>query len=83
MPRQRKKSVREFQRELDAQGYATTVRTVQRDLEKLAELFPIESDGAKPAGWRWTVGAADVSLPFMEPSASLSFVIVQQLARQL
>ena len=83
VPRQRKKSVREFQRELDAQGYVTTVRTVQRDLEKLAELFPIQSDGAKPAGWRWAAGAADVSLPFMEPSVALTFLILQQHARHL
>lgn len=83
VPRHRKKSVRELQQELDAQGYSTTVRTVQRDLEKLAELFPIQSDGAKPAGWRWATGAADVSLPGMEPSVALTFLILQQHARHL
>lgn len=83
VPRHRKKSVRELQLELDTQGYSTTVRTVQRDLEKLAELFPIESDGAKPAGWRWTTGAADMSLPGMEPSVALTFLILQQHVRHL
>ena len=83
VPRQRKKSVRELQRELDSQGFVTTVRTVQRDLEKLAELFSIESDGAKPAGWHWVAGAADVFLPVMEPSVALTFLILQQHARHL
>ena len=81
--RQRKKSVRELQSELETLGHTTTVRTVQRDLEKLSDLFPITSDGAKPSGWRWVVGAADVSVPFMEPSVALSFLILQQHARHL
>ena len=83
VPRQRKKSVRELQRELDTLGHSTTVRTVQRDLEKLADLFPIQSDGAKPAGWRWIPSAADISLPFMEPSVALTLLILQQHARHL
>ena len=83
VPRHRKKSVRQLKLELDAHGYSTTLRTVQRDLEKLAERFPIETDGAKPAGWHWATGAADVSLPGMEPSVALTFLILQQHVRHL
>lgn len=83
VPRHRKKSVRQLKQELDDHGYSTTVRTVQRDLEKLAERFPIETDGAKPAGWRWATAAADVSLPGMDPSVALTFLILQQHVRHL
>jgi len=40
---------------LAAHGIATHVRTVQRDLVELAEVFPISVDErSKPYGWRWT-----------------------------
>ena len=83
IPRRRKKPVRQLHEELADLGYRTTLRTVQRDLEKLAERFPIESDAAKPAGWRWSEGATDVSLPVMEPSVALTFLVLQEHVRHL
>lgn len=83
VPRQGRKPVRQFHRELADLGHHTTLRTVQRDLEKLMAHFPIETDGTKPAGWRWAPGAADISLPFMEPSVALTLLILQKHTQHL
>lgn len=40
------------------QGYDVSLRTVQRDLKQLAEIFPIEINDKNPRdyGWRWSKG---------------------------
>lgn len=83
VPRRGRKAVREFQSDLQALGYDVTLRTVQRDLEKLSGHFPIQSDGAKPSGWSWAPQAADVSLPMMDSTSALSLLILQKHVRHL
>jgi len=69
--------------ELDALGYEVSVRTIQRDLEKLSEKFPIQSDGGKPAGWSWKANSSDLSLPTMDPTIALTLLILQKHIRNL
>ena len=35
-----------------AQEYKVNLRTIQRDLNQLAERFPLENNGASPQGWQ-------------------------------
>lgn len=41
-----------FQRITDA-GFAVDLRTIQRDLNNLAEVLPLAADQSKPQGWSW------------------------------
>lgn len=60
---------------LREEGFATTTRrTIQRDLEKLSEMFPIGSDErSKPFGWYWTREAPAFAMPGMDPATALTF----------
>ncbi len=75
MPRApRKISSAELRQRLRAQGFDTTIRTIQRDLERLSALFPIASDEReRPYGWSWQAQASIVDLPAMSPEAALTF----------
>lgn len=37
--------------ELQKQGYEITLRTIQRDLNKLSAVLPLVCDQSKPQGW--------------------------------
>ena len=44
----------EIKQGLDNFGYETSLRTVQRDLNELSRIFPIECDDiSTPFGWSW------------------------------
>jgi predicted DNA-binding transcriptional regulator YafY len=75
-------STAELASRLERDGYATTMRTVQRDLNKLAQDFPLESDGAKPQGWRWRQGAV-INTFGMDAHAALTFGLVEQYLQPL
>ncbi len=68
---------------LDAMGIAVTLRTVQRDLNALAAVFPLEASAGKPQGWCWCQGARQLDLPSMDPHAALTFHLVEQHLRTL
>ncbi|MEN8108645.1 MAG: WYL domain-containing protein [Pseudomonadota bacterium] len=69
---------------LDVQGFPTDIRTIQRDLQKLSGLFPLECDErSKPFGWYWGKSAAVEHLPGMDPQTALTFVLVQQFMEPL
>ena len=44
---------RELQEMLEREGIDISLRTIQRDLNQIAQRFPIESNKAVPQGWRW------------------------------
>ena len=46
----RKVSTRQLHEKLDALGFPTTTRTVERDLHTLSMRFPLEADNSKPRG---------------------------------
>jgi predicted DNA-binding transcriptional regulator YafY len=71
-------STSEIHNKLEAEGFTLSKRTVQRDLNDLAKLFAIESDGNKDIpGWCWQAGADKIELPEMEPSVALTFQMVK------
>lgn len=70
---------------LREEGFATTTRrTIQRDLEKLATLFPIAcQDDTKPYGWYWTREAPAFDMPGMDPSTALTFCLAERFLSPL
>lgn len=57
---------------LAGEGHQVSKRSVERDLQALSEVFPIECDDrSKPYGWSWMRNAPSFSLPGMSPLQAL------------
>ncbi|UQB43156.1 WYL domain-containing protein [Thiomicrospira microaerophila] len=70
--------VSELHDKLVNQGFDIDKRSVQRDVNSLAQLFAIENDGNKDIpGWYWRKDAQKLELPEMEPAVALSFKMVR------
>lgn len=81
LPRTGRLSTSQLRERLIARGHQVTARTVQRDLEELAQAYPIERDArSRPYGWGWREGAPRLSLPSMDWAEAVSF---QMLATYL
>ncbi|MCH4246247.1 MAG: WYL domain-containing protein [Acinetobacter populi] len=74
---------RELQQQLTREGIEISLRTVQRDLNQIAERFPIENNGATPQGWRWKTDAPLQSLPHMNSSQAVTFMMVEEHLKHL
>lgn len=69
--------------QLHLMGFDISLRTIQRDLNALAERFPIEKNNANPQGWRWQEDAPMQSLPHMNLSQAVAFSMVKDNLTQL
>lgn len=74
----------EIATKLNEKGYTVSVRTVQRDLQELSEIFDIEVNNKNPRdyGWRWRKGA-DLNIPGMSVSEALAMRLVETHMKQL
>ena len=62
---------------------ATTIRTIQRDLEELTRTFPICSEPSGRANlWSWMEGR-QVTMPTMDPHTALTFHLFKEYLRSL
>lgn len=69
---------------LRSEGYETTRRTIQRDLEKLSTTFPIECyDRTKPYRWYWMKDAPAFDMPGMDPATALTFHLAEKFLAPL
>lgn len=68
---------------LSDMGMAISLRTIQRDLNALAEAFPLDFDESKPQGWCWREGASQLEVPSMDAHAALTFNLVEQYMQNL
>ena len=69
---------------LQNRGYKTSLRTVQRDLQELSRLFPIECDDVSiPFGWSWKKNAPGYESPSMDPIQALTFSLAAQYLEPL
>lgn len=56
-----------------------TMRTLQRDLLFLSQLFPLEQDDrSKPYGWSWSQYDAGHHLPGFSPSVAMALLMAQK-----
>lgn len=83
LQRKRWSGTKQIQSRLKSSGFDVSLRTIQRDLNQLAERFPIESNGETPQGWRWRDDAPQQALPQMSMSQAVVFSLVEQNLRQL
>ena len=82
----RKIAISDIQSRLQSEyGYNVNVRTLQRDLQRLSDVFELElDDRSKPYGWSWRKGKAIEITPGMEPHVALTFYLAEkQLTPQL
>ena len=69
--------------ELQNQGYDITLRSVQRDLNKLSAVLPLVCDQSKPQGWWWQADAELLEIPGLDPQAALVFKMAEQHLAQV
>lgn len=69
---------------LRERGYQVSVRTVQRDLKELSEIFPLELNdkNTRDYGWRWRKGG-NLNIPGMSVSEALAMQLVEMHLQQL
>lgn len=80
----RKITVRSIQEQLTLNGFLVTVRTVQRDLLELSQVFPlVVDDREKPFGWSWQKDAKAFDLPSLSLAEALTWVLAEQHLGQL
>jgi predicted DNA-binding transcriptional regulator YafY len=71
-----KVAARDLHARLRDEGYDVDVRSVERDLHKLSECFPLVNDEARPAGWSWRLGQNPVRFPRMDASTALTYELI-------
>lgn len=64
-------------------GISVSLRTIQRDLNSLAQTFPLDFDESKPQGWCWRPGAGQLEIPSMDAHAALTFNLVEEYMQNL
>ena len=84
IPRQpRRIDAKNLLEKVEASGFKTTLRTIQRDLVHLSTQLPLISDDAKPQGWSWRADAPQLDLPTLEPLTALVFHLAEKHLRTL
>ena len=67
---------------LKAIDFAIGIRTIQRDLLDLAEIFPLTNPAdSKPFGWCWMENAARMDMPGLSTPAALTLALMEQHLR--
>jgi len=60
-------------------GFQVSQRTLQRDLLKLSEIYPlVSSERSKPFGWSWSPEASVMDIPGMDSHTALAFWLADQ-----
>lgn len=71
---------------LEAHGHQVSSRMIQRDLEALSalEYFPLSNETqGRSNRWFWPPGANVLSLPSMDISVALSFVLANRYLKEI
>jgi len=83
VPRSKKITATELQRQLDAIGIVRTQRAVRMQLDTLAELGEVVGDGARPIGYRRVAKACGFDASRMTEQESLLLMLAQKLLASL
>jgi len=80
----RKATATELCDSLNADGFKVGKRTVERDLQSLASIFPLVSDErSKPFGWSWQKDAPAFDLPGISNSEAITLLLSREHLRNL
>lgn len=80
----RKVTVAELQTRLEVQGYPTSSRTIERDLQSLSDRFPlVVDDASKPYGWSWARDANFEFMPRLSTSQGVALLLSREHLRNL
>jgi predicted DNA-binding transcriptional regulator YafY len=69
--------------QLENEGFIVDLRTVQRDLKELMEVFPLTAKPGKPISWRWDRNAMSFDLPGMDRTGALTLKMVGEFMGRL
>ena len=84
IPKGRTITASELHKQLTEAGYGREMRTIQRQLGTLSELYDIErDDSSKPYRYRWKENAKGLSLPGLTAQESLLLTLAEQQLRNL
>ena len=83
LPTRRAKDAATLREELENEGFAVDLRTVQRDLKELMEVFPVTAKPGKPISWRWDRHALSFDIPGMDRTAALTLKMVGEFMGRL
>jgi predicted DNA-binding transcriptional regulator YafY len=80
----RKITAAELCANLNGDGFTVGKRTVERDLQSLATIFPLVSDErSKPYGWGWQKDAPAFDLPGISNSEAITLLLAREHLRFL
>jgi len=80
----RKLDTTNLRNQLIDQGFDVDVRTLQRDLKALSNMFPLRCDTrSKPFGWQWMSGGRGMDVPGLSPQAALALKFLDSYLRPL
>ncbi|WP_125199813.1 YafY family protein [Guyparkeria sp. SCN-R1] len=85
VPREpRKITTSELRDRLAAANFDVTLRTIQRDLQKLSTVFPLISDERDHVfGWSWSRDAQVETLPGMDAATAITFAMAEEYLRDM
>lgn len=74
----RKTTARDIHAKLVESGHTISVRSVERDLEKLAAVFPLyKDDRNKPYGWSWLAQSSRVDIQPIDKVSALTLMLAR------
>lgn len=77
-------SAPEIRERLNGRGPAPSLRTIQRDLERLSVTLPLVCDqSGRPFGWMWSQSAPEISIPALDPVSAMVYAMVEEFLRPL
>lgn len=82
LSRYRKISTTEIKTHLETEGINVTLRTIQRDLVELSQIFPVICDDSKPMGWQLERGA-ELTVPNFDLTTSITFILLDKYLSNL
>ncbi len=69
----------ELMQHLSDEGFGTTQRTLQRDLIRFSDIYPLICDErSKPFGWSWMKNADVMDIPGMDSHTALAFWLAEK-----
>lgn len=79
IPHQDGVTAKELHEELANTGYTRDIRTLQKHLQELSRIFPLDiDDRCKPYRYRWSSGAKSLSIPNLSPSDALVLRLAEE-----